>query len=43
MTLRINTTYNAVIKVRNVKEVYVLGNLLVIKQMDNRRTFYDYS
>lgn len=43
MTLRINTTYNAVIEVRNVKEVYVLGNLLVIKQMDNRRTFYDYS
>lgn len=43
MTLRINTTYNAVIKVRNVKEAYVLGNLLVIKQTDNRRTFYDYS
>ena len=43
MTLRINTTYNAVIKVRNVKEVYLLGNLLVIKQTNNRRTFYDYS
>lgn len=43
MTLRIKTNYNAVIEVRNVKEAYVLGNLLVIKQTDNRRTFYDYS
>lgn len=43
MTLKINTTYNISIIVSNVKDVYVLGNLLVVKQVDNRRTFYDYS
>lgn len=43
MTLRINTTYNTSMLVSNVKDVYVLGNLLVVKQVDNRRTFLNYN